>query len=185
MAKRTTDIILALGLLPVAVLLIGLAAIAIKLDSQGPALFWQVRVGKDQKPFSLLKLRTMHTGAPQAGSHEVGATHVTRVGAWLRHHKIDELPQIWSVLKGDMSFVGPRPGLLTQHQLTAEREQRGVFEVRPGITGLAQLSGVDMSTPRELAIKDAAYIERQSWSYDLRLMAATVLGRGAGDAVKG
>lgn len=184
MIKRTIDLILAIALMPVMILFVAGAAIAIKLDSPGPALFVQTRVGRHQKPFKLLKLRTMRVGTPQAGSHEVAAAQITRVGGWLRHYKIDELPQIWSVLRGDMSFVGPRPGLPSLHELNREREQRGVFAVRPGITGLAQLSGVDMSTPRELASVDALYVTRQSWTYDLRLMVATVLGRGAGDAVK-
>ena len=184
MAKRAIDIILAVGLLPVAAVLIGLAAIAIRLDSPGPALFVQMRVGRHQKPFKLLKLRTMRVGTPQAGSHEVAAAQITRVGSVLRHYKIDELPQIWSVLTGDMSFVGPRPGLPSQHELSRERAARGVFAVRPGITGLAQLSGVDMSTPRELATLDAVYVQRQSLAFDLRLIIATALGRGAGDAVK-
>jgi O-antigen biosynthesis protein WbqP len=183
MTKRITDIVLAILLFQVASMIVALAAIAIRLDSPGPALFTQVRVGRDQRPFKLLKLRTMRVGTPTAGSHEVSASQVTRVGGWLRRYKVDELPQIWSVLKGDMSFVGPRPGLPSQHQLNAERAKRGVFAVRPGITGPAQVSGVDMSTPRELAIVDANYVAGQSWTYDLRLILATVFGRGTGDAV--
>jgi O-antigen biosynthesis protein WbqP len=183
MTKRITDIVLAILLFPLASMIVALAAIAIRLDSPGPALFTQVRVGRGQRPFKLLKLRTMRVGTPTAGSHEVSASQVTRVGGWLRRYKVDELPQIWSVLRGDMSFVGPRPGLPSQHQLNDERAQRGVFAVRPGITGPAQVSGVDMSTPRELAIVDAGYIAGQSWTYDLRLILATVFGRGTGDAV--
>src|SRR5687768_10870009 len=103
MTKRITDIVLAILLFPLASMIVAVAAIAIRLDSPGPALFTQVRVGRGQRPFKLLKLRTMRVGTPTAGSHEVSASQVTRVGGWLRRYKVDELPQIWSVLRGDMS----------------------------------------------------------------------------------
>ena len=180
--KRFTDILLALFLLPVAVLLCLPAAVAIRLESPGNPLFLQDRVGRGQRKFTLWKLRSMAKGTRHAGSHEVGAAQITRVGRFIRRTKIDELPQVWNVLKGDMSFVGPRPCLPTQHELIDERAQRGVFDALPGITGPAQLSGIDMSTPRKLAQADAAYIATRSWVGDLRLIVQTATGGGRGDA---
>lgn len=182
--KRLLDIALALLLLPFALTLVAFAAVAIKLDSRGPALFKQVRVGKDRRPFTMFKLRTMQIGTAQRASHEIGSTQITRVGRWLRRTKIDELPQLLSVLQGHMSFVGPRPCLPAQHELVAERDARGVFSVRPGITGRAQLTGIDMSSPRELAEADAAYVADQSLSGDICLIIRTALGRGSGDTVR-
>ncbi|KHA50140.1 Sugar transferase [Sulfitobacter geojensis] len=115
----------------------------------------------------------------------MSAAQITRIGAFLRKTKIDELPQIWNVLMGDMSFVGPRPNLPNQSELIAERARRGVYDVRPGITGPAQLTGIDMSTPVELATADAAYIANQTFCEDLKLILQTGTGGGRGDAVKG
>lgn len=117
-------------------------------------------------------------------SHEVGAAYVTRVGAFLRKTKIDELPQILSVLAGDMSFVGPRPCLSTQTQLIAEREAHGVFAVLPGITGPAQVAGVDMSRPVELAQIDGRYVRERTFLGDVKLIVQTAFGGGSGDAVR-
>ncbi|WP_342075684.1 sugar transferase [Yoonia sp. SS1-5] len=183
--KRLTDIALALLLLPLALLLCVPAAIAIRLETPGNPLFLQKRVGRNQRPFTLWKLRSMSKGTKQAGSHEVGTAHVTRMGHIIRRTKIDELPQICNVLLGQMSFVGPRPCLPTQEELIAERAQRGVFDVLPGITGPAQLAGIDMSTPRPLAEADAAYIATRSWTGDLRLIVQTATGGGRGDAAVG
>lgn len=183
-AKRVLDLALALALLPLAVPLLALAALAVRLDSPGPAFFRQERVGRHKQPFHLLKIRTMTQGTPQAASHEVGAAQVTRVGAFLRRSKIDELPQILAVLAGDMSFVGPRPCLAVQHELIAERDRQGVYDALPGITGPAQVAGVDMSTPVELAQIDARYVrERTLWG-DLMLIVRTATGGGAGDAAR-
>lgn len=184
MAKRALDIVLALALLPFVLPVLALAAVAVRLDSPGPAFFRQERVGRHRRPFSLLKIRTMSHGTPQAASHEVGASQVTRVGAVLRRTKIDELPQIFAVLAGDMSFVGPRPCLAVQEELVTERDRRGVYDVLPGITGPAQVAGVDMSTPVELAEIDARYVRERSLAGDICLIARTALGRGSGDAAR-
>lgn len=180
--KRFTDILLALLLLPVVVLLCLPAAAAIRLESPGNPLFLQGRVGRDQRPFILWKLRSMAKGTKHAGSHEVGAAQITRVGRIIRRTKIDELPQIWNVIKGEMSFVGPRPCLPTQKELIDARAQRRVFDVLPGITGPAQLAGIDMSTPHKLAEADAAYIATRTFRGDLRLIVQTATGGGRGDA---
>lgn len=184
MAKRTLDILLAAALLPFAVPVLALAALAVRLDSPGSAFFRQERVGRDRRPFRLVKIRTMATGTPNVASHEVGAAYVTRVGAFLRKTKIDELPQILSVLAGDMSFVGPRPCLSTQTELIAEREAHGVFAVLPGITGPAQVAGVDMSRPVELAQIDGRYVRERTFLGDVKLIVQTAFGGGSGDAVR-
>ena len=185
MMKRIFDGLLALVLIIPALVLCIPALIAIRLESAGPSLFLQTRVGKDQKPFKLLKLRTMAAGTVNKGSHEVSSAQITRIGRILRRTKIDELPQIWNVLTGSMSFVGPRPCLPNQTELVAERQARGVYNIRPGITGPAQLAGIDMSTPEKLAIADAAYIESRGFISDLKLILQTATGGGRGDAVKG
>ena len=184
MAKRLLDLVLAIGLLPLVVPLLAVAAIAVKLDSPGPAFFRQDRVGRDRKPFTMLKLRTMDRATRHAASHEIDALQITRVGRFLRRTKIDELPQIFSVLAGDMSVVGPRPCLPVQDELIAERERRGVYRALPGITGPAQIAGIDMSTPALLAEVDARYVTERTLGGDIALIVRTGLGGGAGDAVR-
>lgn len=181
--KTVVDRLLALLLLGPAVFLCIPAMVAIRIESRGNPLFLQTRVGRNQKPFTLFKLRTMAQGTGDRGSHEVSAAQVTRIGRLLRRTKIDELPQIINVLIGNMSFVGPRPCLPNQSELITAREALDVFSVLPGITGPAQLSGIDMSTPRELAKADAEYISKRSLRMDLRLIWQTATGGGRGDAV--
>ncbi|GGB08318.1 lipid carrier--UDP-N-acetylgalactosaminyltransferase [Brucella endophytica] len=182
--KRVFDIVLAL-LLALPALLLCLACIfAIRMERSGPAVFRQVRVGRNQRPFTLYKLRTMSQGTGDRASHEVTASQITRSGHFLRRTKLDELPQLVNVLRGDMSFVGPRPCLPSQTELVAERQKHGVFNVRPGITGLAQLRGIDMSTPVKLAEVDGQYAAHITLGQDLRHIIDTALGRGSGDAVK-
>lgn len=183
--KRCLDIFFSLVLVFPTLCVALPALIAIRLETSGAPLFLQTRLGKNQKPFKLLKLRTMAAGTANKGSHEISAAQITRVGHFLRRTKIDELPQIWNVLIGHMSFVGPRPCLPNQEELIAERAKRGVYDVRPGITGPAQLAGIDMSTPEKLAIADANYIATRSFGGDLRLILQTATGGGRGDAVKG
>lgn len=182
MAKRAFDFLLAAVLALPAALIIALAAIAVRIDSPGAPLFLQRRVGRNQRPFVLIKLRTMRHGTAHRASHEIGRSSITCVGALLRRTKIDELPQIWSVLTGEMSFVGPRPCLPNQVELVAEREKRGVFAVRPGITGPAQLASVDMSTPIRLAEIDAEYVRTATLKTDVQMIVRTALGGGRGDA---
>lgn len=183
--KRLFDILLALCALPAVIVLCVPCILAIRMESPGSGLFCQVRVGRKQRPFMLYKLRTMSTDTGDRASHEVAPSQITRTGHFLRRTKLDELPQIWNVLMGDMSFVGPRPCLPNQTELVAERAGRDVYDIRPGITGPAQLAGIDMSTPRQLAIADAEYLKTRSLTGDLRLILATATGGGRGDAVKG
>jgi lipopolysaccharide/colanic/teichoic acid biosynthesis glycosyltransferase len=182
--KRLLDIVAALALLPVALPVIAAAVIAVRLESSGSALFVQDRLGRGQKVFRCLKIRTMRQGTREDASHLVGADSITRVGRLLRATKVDELPQLWNVLKGDMSLVGPRPGLPVQTDLTAARSEQGVFDVLPGITGLAQVRGIDMSDPQRLARIDREYIETRSMRLDLWLLLCTFTGRGQGDAAR-
>jgi O-antigen biosynthesis protein WbqP len=154
--------------------------IAIRLQSPGPAIFRQVRVGKGGRPFTCYKLRTMYSGTANLPTHEVQASSVTPLGERLRRFKVDELPQFCNVLIGDMSLVGPRPCLPSQVDLVEARRQLGVLEVRPGITGLAQVNGVDMSDANRLAEMDAQYVRTQSLIGDFRLILATLRGQGVG-----
>ncbi len=167
-----------------ALIIVLFSMVAIQLDSPGPPFFQHIRVGRNQQPFRLWKLRTMHIGTAVRASHEVGADRITRVGFWLRRAKLDELPQLWAIFLGHMSFVGPRPCLPSQIDVIAEREKRGVYALKPGLTGPSQISGIDMSTPRELAEIDATYLTRHGLRVDLAIIAATILGRGGGDAAR-
>jgi O-antigen biosynthesis protein WbqP len=148
------------------------------------ALFCHLRVGRYQQPFVLVKFRTMRPNTVSVATHLVDASAVTVFGRFLRRNKLDELPQLWNVLKGEMSLVGPRPGLPNQPELTRLRDQLGVFEVRPGITGLAQVSGIDMSSPEILAKTDAEMISNMSVNNYFRYIFLTVLGKGQGDRLK-
>lgn len=159
-------------------------AIAIRLDSPGPVLFRQVRVGRHGKTFVLLKWRTMSVDTGDLPSHEVAREKVTRIGSMLRRTKLDELPQIWNVLIGEMSLVGPRPCLPSQVKLVTERERLGVSRIRPGITGMSQILGIDMSDPCRLAAKDAEYAGNISMLIDLKIMLQTVFNRSLQDAVR-
>ena len=149
----------------------------------GKPLFFQQRLGKHKKPFMLVKFRTMRVGTASMASHAVDPAVITRFGAFLRKTKLDELPQLWNVLKGDMSLVGPRPCLPGQRELIIERDRRGVFGVRPGITGLAQISNIDMATPVLLAETDHLMLVRLGPRVYLRYIILTITGKGRGDAV--
>ena len=151
-----------------------LVAILVAVTSKGPVLFRQVRVGKDEQTFICNKFRTMHQGTAQRGTHEISSSALTSAGSFLRKLKLDELPQLWNVLLGEMSLVGPRPCLPNQKELIAQRRARDVFFVPPGITGLAQIQGVDMSEPERLAEIDQRYIRTWSLGMDLRLIFRTV-----------
>jgi O-antigen biosynthesis protein WbqP len=152
-------------------------------DSRCP-LFTQQRVGRNQVPFVLVKFRTMRLDTAHVATHLVDASAVTAFGRFLRGKKLDELPQLWNVLRGDMSLVGPRPCLLNQQELIARRAVLGVFAARPGITGLAQIRGIDMSTPERLAETDAEMLASPGLLNYLRYIVLTVLGAGAGDRVR-
>ncbi|MDA7946877.1 MAG: sugar transferase [Hyphomicrobiaceae bacterium] len=152
-----------------------LIAIVARLTSSGPVVFRQERLGLDERPFVCYKFRTMYPGTAQRATHEISASAVTPAGGFLRKFKLDELPQLWNVLRGDMSLVGPRPCLPVQEELVTERRKHGVFSVRPGITGLAQVEGIDMSEPKRLAERDADYVRLQSIPLDVSLIFRTVL----------
>lgn len=182
-AKRLLDVSAsALGLV-VGAPLLALAAIAIKATSSGPVIFAQERVGRNERRFICYKLRTMYEATPHRASHEVSASAVTPVGAVLRRTKLDELPQLVNVLRGEMSLVGPRPCLPAQTELIEARRAAGVYALRPGITGVAQIQGVDMSEPARLAAIDAGYLERNGLLTDVKILFLTVIGRGSGDRV--
>ena len=164
--------------LPVLLLLI-----VIGLFDTGSPIFRQVRVGRHQKPFTLVKFRTMKVDTASVATHLASSASITRFGHFLRKTKLDELPQLWNVLKGEMSLVGPRPGLFNQEELTAERARRGVYAVRPGITGLAQVSEIDMSTPALLAETDQKMIQSLTVADYFKYIFMTVAGKGAGDRI--
>ncbi len=153
------------------------------LFDTGAPIFRQERVGRNLKPFVLIKFRTMRIEAATVPSHLADSAQITRLGSFLRKSKLDELPQLWNVLRGDMSLVGPRPGLLTQTELIQARLSRGVLHFRPGITGLAQISGVDMSTPELLAETDARMLSDISVHNYVKLIFLTAIGKGGGDAM--
>jgi len=177
---RVFDVLLAaIGLvlgLPVLLVLL----IAGYLDTGSP-IFRQERVGRYRQPFILLKFRTMRPDTASVATHLADASAVTSLGRFLRRTKLDELPQLWNVLTGDMSLVGPRPGLFNQQELLAERDARGVFDARPGITGLAQINGIDMSTPRLLAETDARMLSNLRLPAYFLYIVKTVTGSGRGD----
>lgn len=156
----------------------------IGLFDTGSPIFNQERVGIYKKPFNLYKFRTMNVNAKQVATHLANTSEITKFGAFLRSSKLDELPQLFNVLKGDMSLVGPRPNLYNQTELIEERDSRGVYNQKPGITGLAQINEIDMSTPRELAIKDAEMLESLTVSDYFKYIFATVGGKGQGDRVR-
>jgi O-antigen biosynthesis protein WbqP len=161
-----------------------LILLLIGLFDTGFPLFIQQRIGKELKPFYLVKFRTMCINTQSVGTHLVDVNSITKWGALLRSTKLDELPQLWNVLIGDMSLVGPRPNLPNQTELTHERSVRRVYSVRPGITGLAQIQKIDMSTPHLLAETDARMIETFSISKYFIYILKTVSGKGFGDRVK-
>lgn len=150
----------------------------------GAPLFRQLRVGRFQKPFTLVKFRSMRVGTASVATHLASSNSITPFGYFLRRTKLDELPQLWNVLKGEMSLVGPRPGLFNQLELTAERAALGVFNARPGITGLAQVNEIDMSTPKLLAETDAKMLESLTVVDYFRYIFQTVAGKGSGDRIR-
>lgn len=154
------------------------------LFDTGSPVFTQERVGRNKKPFVLVKFRTMKVDTASVASHLASSASITQMGHFLRKTKLDELPQLWNVLKGEMSLVGPRPGLFNQEELTQERGERGVYNVRPGITGLAQINEIDMSTPKLLAETDRKMIDELNLTSYFKYIFLTVVGKGSGDRVK-
>ena len=150
----------------------------------GSPIFRQERVGKGKQPFRLMKFRSMHVNAPSVATHLSSASSITPFGSFLRKSKLDELPQLWNVFVGDMSLVGPRPNLFNQEELINERVLRSVYSVRPGITGLAQINKIDMSTPQLLAETDAKMIQELNTLVYFKYIFLTVFGKGFGDRIK-
>ena len=181
---RIFDILLSfLGLVLLSPILILL--IIIGYFDTGSPIFRQERVGKGMQLFSLMKFRSMHVNAPSVATHLASASSITPVGSFLRKSKLDELPQLWNVFVGDMSLVGPRPNLYNQEELILERDSRGVYSVRPGITGLAQINKIDMSTPKLLAETDAKMIRELNTLNYFKYVFLTIFGKGFGDRIKG
>mgnify|MGYP001260812881 FL=1 len=155
----------------------------IGLFDTGSPVFRQKRVGKNKKAFTLYKFRTMNKNTKSVATHLANQSDVTRFGSFLRKTKLDELPQLFNVLIGDMSLVGPRPCLFSQEELISEREKRGVYNFKPGITGLAQINDVDMSTPAKLSEFDALMLKDLNLTNYLKYVLATVTGKGQGDRI--
>ena len=174
--KRLLDILLAVFLLIGAAPFMLIAAIAIKIeDPKGPVIFKQTRVGKDKKAFKIYKFRSMWTETPDVPTHLLHDPNqfITKTGAFLRKTSIDELPQVWNILKGDMSFIGPRPSLFSQEDLIEERDKLNVHSIRPGLTGLAQVSGRDELPIPIKAAYDGEYVARMNFMLDLQLFFKT------------
>ena len=173
--KRVTDFCMALLLSMLCLLPCLLIALVIRLTSPGPALYWSDRVGRKNAIFRMPKFRTMRIDTPAVATHLLGDPDrfLTPVGPFLRKSSLDELPQLWSILKGDMSFVGPRPALFNQHDLVALRTRFHVDELLPGLTGWAQVNGRDeLAIPDKVKL-DAEYLARQSWLFDLKILFLT------------
>lgn len=176
MVKRAFDILLSATLLLLLAPVIVAIAVAIRLTSKGPALYWSQRIGKHNTLFLMPKFRSMQVDTPQVASHLMTdpARHLTPIGGFLRRTSLDELPQLWSILVGHMSFVGPRPALFNQDDLVALRTQYGVHKLTPGLTGWAQVNGRDeLPIPEKVAF-DKSYLENQSILLDARILARTV-----------
>ncbi|MCD6724255.1 sugar transferase [Vibrio cholerae] len=154
------------------------------LFDTGSPIFVQERVGRNKKPFNLYKFRTMSLDTKSVASHLANSSSITKLGLFLRKTKVDELPQLINVLKGEMSLVGPRPNLFNQHELIVERDALGIYNVLPGITGLAQIQNIDMSTPKLLAQTDKNMIDTLTLKNYFYYLIKTVTGNGTGDAVQ-
>lgn len=180
---RTADLGFALVTIALFWWLLAIIWLAVRVDSAGPGVFAQTRVGRGRKPFTCFKFRTMAQGTRHAGTHETSQAAVTRAGAPLRRLKLDELPQVINLLRGEMSLVGPRPCLPVQVELIEERDRRGVYRAVPGITGWAQIHDLDMSDPVRLARVDQEYMVRRSLPLYFKILLATFAGRGMADRV--
>lgn len=170
--KRMFDFLLVLLTGIIFLLPILLIALAVKLTSPGPALYWSDRVGRNNRIFRMPKFRSMRVGTPAVATHLLSdaSSHLTPIGSFLRKSSLDELPQLWSILRGDMSFVGPRPALFNQDDLIAQRTEAGVHALVPGLTGWAQINGRDELPIPEKVKLDAEYLQRQSFWFDLRIL---------------
>jgi len=175
--KRIFDLLLALGAALVLAIPIMLVALAVRLTSPGPALYWSDRVGLHNTIFKMPKFRSMRVGTPAVATHLLAdpQAHLTPIGSFLRKSSLDELPQLWSILVGDMSFVGPRPALFNQYDLITLRTQLGVHELVPGLTGWAQINGRDELPIPDKVKLDKEYLQCQSLGFDIRILWLTFL----------
>ena len=183
--KRLFDLVLALVAAVFLVLPIAAVTVAVRLTSPGPALYWSDRVGRHNRIFRMPKFRSMRIDTPAVATHLLQNPDqwLTPIGSFLRKSSLDELPQLWSILKGDMSFVGPRPALFNQDDLIALRTEKGVHELVPGLTGWAQVNGRDeLPIPQKVAL-DAEYLQRQSLQFDLKILWMTALKVLARDGI--
>ena len=171
--KIIRNIICLVGLICLSPLLI-IAGLIIIIEDGFPVFFVQERIGLNKNIFNMIKIRTLRKNTPNIGTHELKESNMLKNGKWIRKLKLDEFPQLINVLKGDINLVGPRPGLLTQEELTQERSQRDIYRIKPGITGLAQILGYDMSDPKKLAEVDKIYVDNSNWILDLKIILATI-----------
>ncbi len=170
--KRLFDLLLALAAAVVLAVPVLLVAVAVRLTSFGPALYWSDRVGRRNRIFKMPKFRSMRVGTPAVATHLLADanSHLTPIGSFLRKSSLDELPQLWSILVGDMSFVGPRPALFNQHDLIQLRTSQGVDALVPGLTGWAQINGRDELPIPDKVKLDVEYLQRQSLWFDIRIL---------------
>ena len=170
--KREFDLLLAFAAAVVLAVPVLLVAVLVRLTSPGPALYWSDRVGRHNRIFKMPKFRSMRVGTPAVATHLLAdaRSHLTPIGSFLRKSSLDELPQLWSILAGDMSFVGPRPALYNQHDLIELRTQHGVHELVPGLTGWAQVNGRDELPIPDKVNLDVVYLQRQSLWFDIRIL---------------
>ena len=175
--KRPIDITLSIGVMVTVLIPLALIALTVRLTSKGPALYWSDRVGKNNRIFRMPKFRSMRTDTPAVATHLLGdaSNWLTPIGSFLRKSSLDELPQLWSILVGDMSFVGPRPALFNQHDLIALRTELGVHTLTPGLTGWAQVNGRDELPIPEKVKLDAEYAARRSFLFDVFILWLTFL----------
>ena len=174
--KRVFDILLGCLAGLVLVIPVLLVAVAVRLTSKGPALYWSDRVGRNNTIFKMPKFRSMLVGTPAVATHllDKPQAHLTLMGSFLRKSSLDELPQLWSILRGEMSFVGPRPALFNQHDLIGLRTQAGVDKLLPGLTGWAQVNGRDELSIADKVALDVEYLQKKSLAFDVKIMILTV-----------
>ena len=175
--KRTFDIFLGFMAFLILIFPVLLVGMAVRLTSDGPALYWSDRVGRNNTIFKMPKFRSMQLGTPAVATHLMAdsSSHLTPIGSFLRKSSLDELPQLWSILVGDMSFVGPRPALFNQHDLIDLRTQAGVHALTPGLTGWAQINGRDELPISKKVELDTEYLKRQGFWFDIKILWLTFL----------
>jgi O-antigen biosynthesis protein WbqP len=183
--KRLFDLTVSLSAVLILMIPIALVAIIVKLTSKGPVLYWSNRVGKDNVIFQMPKFRTMQVDTPAVATHLLAnpSSFLTPVGGFLRKSSLDELPQLWNIIKGDMSLVGPRPALFNQEDLIALRTEQGVHKLLPGLTGWAQINGRDELPIHEKVKLDAEYMQKQSFLFDFVILWRTFIKVLARDGV--